>query len=72
MGAPPGTAWQIGALMNCRGLTELVVLGVGRQLGILTPALFAMLVLMTLVTTALAAPLTKLFRRNDEAGSPTG
>jgi Kef-type K+ transport system membrane component KefB len=55
-----GLGWQeslsLGALMNCRGLTELVVLGVGLQLGIITPTVFAMLVVMTLVTTALTAP----------------
>ncbi|WP_284741828.1 cation:proton antiporter domain-containing protein [Amycolatopsis sp. RTGN1] len=66
MGAPARTAGQIGALMNCRGLTELVVLDVGRQLGILSPALFAILVLMTLVTTAMAVPLVKLFRRGEQ------
>jgi Kef-type K+ transport system membrane component KefB len=55
-----GLGWQeslsLGALMNCRGLTELVVLGVGLQLGIITPTVFAMLVVMTLVTTVLTAP----------------
>lgn len=69
MGTTPRTAWQIGSLMNCRGLTELVVLDVGRQLGVLTPALFAILVLMTLVTTALAVPLVKLFQRNNPTAS---
>jgi Kef-type K+ transport system membrane component KefB len=65
-----GTGWraatQIGALMNTRGLTELVVLNIGRQLGVLGPALFAILVLMALVSTAMAAPIIRLARR----GSP--
>ena len=65
MGTTPNTAWQVGALMNCCGLTELVVLGVGRQLGILSPALFAILVMMTLVSTAFTGPLVKLFQRNE-------
>ncbi|MGH3756936.1 cation:proton antiporter [Actinophytocola sp.] len=55
-----GTNWnqslQIGALMNCRGLTELVVLNIGLDLGVLTPDLFAIMVLMALITTALAGP----------------
>jgi len=56
-----GSSWRqaaiIGVLMNCRGLTELVVLGIGRQLGVIGPDLFSMLVLMTLVTTAATTPL---------------
>ncbi|MFF0189773.1 cation:proton antiporter [Streptomyces sp. NPDC005244] len=55
-----GLGWQeslsLGTLMNCRGLTELVVLGVGLDLKIITPTVFAMLVVMTLVTTVLTAP----------------
>jgi Kef-type K+ transport system membrane component KefB len=50
-------ALQIGALMNCRGLTELVVLNVGLDLGVLNPTLFTMLVIMALVSTAMTAPL---------------
>ena len=45
--------------MNCRGLTELVVLNVGLDLGVLSPALFAMFVLMALISTAVAAPVVK-------------
>ncbi|WP_342342047.1 hypothetical protein [Streptomyces purpureus] len=48
---------------NCRGLTELVVLGVGLRLGIITPTVFAMLVVMTLVTTVLTAPVLTLIDR---------
>ena len=62
-----GLGWQesfsLGALMNCRGLTELVVLGVGLQLKIITPTVFAMLVVMTLVTTVLTAPRLTLIDR---------
>ena len=50
----------LGLLMNTRGLVELIVLNIGLSLGILTPTLFAMLVLMALVTTFMAGPLLRL------------
>ena len=46
----------IGALMNTRGLMELVVLNIGYDLGILTPKVFAMMVIMALVTTFMTGP----------------
>jgi len=46
----------IGALMNTRGLMELVVLNIGYDLGILSPKVFAMLVIMALVTTFMTGP----------------
>jgi Kef-type K+ transport system membrane component KefB len=49
-------AMAIGALMNCRGLMELVALNVGLDLGILSPRLFAMFVIMAIVTTAITPP----------------
>jgi Kef-type K+ transport system membrane component KefB len=56
-----GSGWRrsaaLGALMNTRGLMELVVLNVGLDLGIISPTLFAMMVMMALVTTLAAAPL---------------
>lgn len=64
-----GESWnrslQVGALMNCRGLTELVVLNVGLDLGVLSPTLFTMLVIMALISTAMAAPLAAWFARRD-------
>jgi Kef-type K+ transport system membrane component KefB len=55
-----GQSWKdslsIGALMNTRGLVELVVLNIGYDLGVLTPEIFAMLVIMALVTTFLTGP----------------
>ncbi|MEV4054547.1 cation:proton antiporter [Amycolatopsis sp. NPDC049688] len=48
---------QIGVLMNCRGLTELIVLNVGLDLGVLSPEMFTMLVLMALISTAMTAPM---------------
>ncbi len=52
----------IGILMNTRGLMELVILNVGRELGVITPAVFAMMVIMALVTTALTTPILQLIR----------
>jgi Kef-type K+ transport system membrane component KefB len=50
----------LGILMNTRGLVELIVLNIGLSLGILTPTLFTMLVLMALVTTFMAGPLLRV------------
>ena len=56
-GQDHATAMGIGALMNARGLMELIVINIGLQRGIIGPALFAMLVLMAIVTTLMASPL---------------
>lgn len=55
------TALGIGALMNSRGLMELIIVNIGIQKGIIQPALFSMLVLMAVVTTMMAGPLFELF-----------
>jgi len=57
MGMPWRFAAQLGALMNTRGLMELVVLNVGLDAGLITPTVFTMMVIMALVTTALTAPM---------------
>lgn len=54
------TALAIGALMNSRGLMELIIINIGLQKGIIGPTLFAMLVLMAVVTTMMAGPLFEL------------
>ena len=55
-----GQSWSdsfaIGALMNTRGLMELIVLNIGYDLGVLSPTVFTMMVLMALVTTLMTAP----------------
>lgn len=55
-----GQSWKeslsIGALMNTRGLMELIVLNIGYDLGVLSPEIFAMMVLMALVTTFMTGP----------------
>ena len=56
-----GMKWReagaIGILMNTRGLMELVILNVGRELGVITDAVFAMMVIMALTTTAITTPI---------------
>ena len=56
-----GMNWKdslgLGVLMNTRGLVELVILNAGLDLGILSPALFTMLVLMALITTFMTTPI---------------
>ena len=60
-----GETWKdalsLGVLMNTRGLVELIVLNIGLQLRILSPTLFAMLVVMAILTTMMASPLLPLF-----------
>lgn len=62
-GMPWPDAFALGALMNTRGLMELIALNIGYDLGILSPEIFAMLVIMALVTTALTGPLLTLANR---------
>lgn len=62
-GLSPRDAGSLGALMNTRGLMELVVLNLGLDLGIISPTLFAMMVLMAIVTTVATSPLLSLFQR---------
>ena len=50
-------SFTIGALMNTRGLMELVVLNIGYELGVLSPKIFTMMVIMALVTTFMTGPL---------------
>lgn len=72
-----GQNWRdslvIGALMNTRGLVELVVLNIGYDLGILPPGIFTMLVIMALVTTIMTGPaldlIGKIFRKRPEVAS---
>ena len=58
-----GLGWRqaaaLGTLMNTRGLMELIVLNIGLELRIITPALFAMMVVMTIVTTMATAPILR-------------
>ena len=49
-------SFTIGALMNTRGLMELIVLNIGLELKVLTPEVFTMMVIMALVTTFMTGP----------------
>ncbi len=64
------TALGIGALMNSRGLMELIIINIGLQKGIIGPTLFSMMVLMAIVTTMMAGPLFELVygRKARESG----
>jgi len=60
----------IGTLMNTRGLTELIVLNLALEKGVISEALFAMLVIMALVTTFMAGPILRLLDPRNELGAP--
>ncbi len=66
-GCPPKAAVELGVLLNTRGLTELVVLQAAYTAGIIPPALYLALVLMTLVTTAMTGPLHNGLTRRESA-----
>lgn len=66
-----GLSWQdaslVGVLMNARGLMELLLLNIGRDNGLISPALFSILVLMTICTTAASSPLFKLISQKNSS-----
>ena len=71
-----GQSWReslaLGALLNTRGLVELIVLNIGYNLGIFSPTLFTMLVVMALVTTMCTTPVLNLLGvQNDSQGRQT-
>jgi Kef-type K+ transport system membrane component KefB len=69
-GMSPRDAASIGVLMNTRGLMELIVLNIGLDLHVLSPTLFAMMVIMAVLTTLATTPLLDLLhRRRLPAGS---
>ena len=69
-----GFGWRpaavIGTLMNTRGLTELIVLNIALEKGVISEALFAALVIMALVTTFMAGPVLRLLDPRNEFGAP--
>jgi Kef-type K+ transport system membrane component KefB len=56
-GLPNREALGIGTLMNARGLMELIIINIGLQRGVISPELFAILVIMAVLTTLMASPL---------------
>jgi Kef-type K+ transport system membrane component KefB len=69
-----GFSWRdsavLGALMNTRGLTELIVLNIGLELGLISTGLFTMLVLMAIVTTFMAGPALRVLDPRGELSEP--
>jgi Kef-type K+ transport system membrane component KefB len=61
------SAMAIGALMNARGLMELIILNIGLERGIITPLLFVVMVIMAIATTLMATP---IFERVYRPGAP--
>jgi Kef-type K+ transport system membrane component KefB len=63
-----GLDWRhsatLGILMNTRGLVELIVLNIGLDLGMITPRLFTMLVIMALVTTLMTSPILSMLLKS--------
>lgn len=71
-----GQSWKdslsLGALMNTRGLMELIILNIGYDLGVLSPEIFAMMVIMALVTTFMTGPLLDLIESRNKRGKGEG
>lgn len=64
-GEPNGVALRVGALMNARGLMQLIALNVGLEAGIVNPSLFTVLVLVALITTLMTTPLLSWIERRE-------
>ena len=67
-GLPWSEASMVGVLMNTRGLMGLVILNVGMEIGVMTPALYAMMVLMAISTTCMTTPLLRAIALLRETG----
>jgi K+:H+ antiporter len=65
------SALTIGVCMNTRGLMELIVLNIGRDLGLLPTDIFSMLVIMALVSTFMATPLIRWLMREERSLAPS-
>lgn len=69
-GEPPRDAMAIGALMNARGLMELILINIGLQAKVIEPGLFSILVIMAIVTTLMATPLFNWIMRGRPLTQP--
>lgn len=71
-----GYSWRdssaLGILMNTRGLMELIVLDIGVALGVISPTLFAMMVLMAIATTVFTSPILSLILGRESNGQSLG
>ncbi len=70
-GVPVRQSAVLGTLINTRGLTELIILAVGLQLGVLDRSLYSLMVVMAVVTTAMAGPLLSLLAADPRTLSRT-
>jgi Kef-type K+ transport system membrane component KefB len=64
-GVPSRQAMALGVLMNTRGLTELVILTVGKEAGVLSDEMFTIMVVMAIFTTVITEPLLRVFYPDD-------
>ena len=72
-GLPMRESLGIGTLMNTRGMMELIIINIGLQRGVIGEALFAILVIMAVVTTFMTSPVfDALVGRPGRLGTPTG
>jgi Kef-type K+ transport system membrane component KefB len=65
-GLPARRSAVLATLMNTRGLTELIALGIGLQIGVLDQDLYSLMVVMAVITTAMAGPLLRLLAGDEE------
>jgi len=73
VGEGPRSALTIGVCMNTRGMMELIVLNIGKDLGLLPTDVFSMLVIMALVSTFIATPLIRWLMKGQESlATPPG
>ena len=73
VGEPHRSALTIGVCMNTRGLMELIVLNIGKDLGLLPTDVFSMLVIMALVSTFIATPMIRWLMKGQESrATPLG
>ncbi|RJG27673.1 cation:proton antiporter, partial [Massilia cavernae] len=64
-------AMAVGTLMNARGLMELIILNIGLQRGIIEPALFAIMVMMAIITTLVTTPVFERIYSRQKAVPPS-
>ena len=68
-GLPWRQAAAVGAGLNARGAMELVIAAIGLSIGVLTSAMYSIIVLVAVFTSLMAAPLLKFFMRSEEVPS---
>ncbi len=69
-GEPNKDAMAIGALMNARGLMELIIINIGLAAGVILPGLFSTLVMMAIITTLMATPIFNWVMKSNNSSVP--